>query len=248
MPYTGFTVNEIIKICCDIASIEGIMVQQPRVVKRSVLRRFNKDINNLSVKVRRSCSLNSDVDWTGNRSNSIRQCMHKSESSPSIAIDTDDNTADKEEMAKKNIPGLRGRDVVAIAILVDKKGTPIKTYTEHEPIPSDEYEAATQVFMSRVPFPESDPKNKETTPTSDVNAKALVDVLTDEMDVVKANSLKKRMSHVLIKLHTTDLSTALSFLKLDRFAHVREEIKSELLTFVKKDLKMTSVCKFSLWV
>ena len=65
----------------------------------------------------------------------------------------------------------------------------------------------------------------------------LADLLNDMSDK-QSIKLMRRMERVLIKLHTTDVNTALSFLKVDRYKDVRSEAKNELLTFAVKELKV----------
>ena len=68
--------------------------------------------------------------------------------------------------------------------------------------------------------------------------KSLSEVLDEDLTVDKANKLKKRMYNTLIKFHTADLSTLFAFLKLNRYALVREEIKEVLCDFTEQDLNM----------
>lgn len=248
MPSREFTVNEVITICSTIADREDIVVQVP-TRKPSLFRRFSEDLTKLTLKSKPSTSGNnsdSDPEQTspvvGNRRSSTKAANNRME------MVTDSKVVkDTEKPNKENIPGLGGRDVVAIAILVDNQGVPMKTYTEHEDIPSEEYDAANQVYISRVPFREDEETKyarKSPRPSisgSGANTKKLSDVLAEDIDVDKANKLKKRMGKVLIKLHTTDLRTAQSFLKLERFDNVRREITRELVNFVQKDMKMNII-------
>merc|ERR1712226_1490172 len=94
--------------------------------------------------------------------------------------------------------------------------------------------------MGRVPCPEDKPMSSPpTTPGNKQSIKSLADILSEDIEVEKANKLKKRMERVLIKLYTTDLETALSFLKVERYAKVHRDILRELLIFVEKDMKMS---------
>lgn len=217
------------------------MVQIP-TQKTSVFRRLSEDLTKLTVRGSRS-DLESD-------SNVIKRTLSRRKSDDPAkrvaeVVQDDKIVKDVEKTNKENIPGLGGRDVVAIAILVDGEGAPMKTYTEHQDIPSDEYDAAKQVFISRVPCadPEENKRKNSTSPalSERLNIKPLADVLLDHIEVDQANKLKRRMCKVLIKLHTTDLETALSFLKVERYGKVRRDILNELVMFAERDLKMNVI-------
>jgi len=239
MPTREFTVNDVIKICADLAYKENIMVQIP-TRKPSIFRRFSEDLTKLTVKAK--SGNNSDSDQDSGENSPIMYSQGNVNTNRMEVVTDSKIVKDTEKPSNENIPGLRGRDVVAIAILVDNQGVPMKTYTEHEDIPSEEYDAANQVYISRVPFPESPSSRKNSRPTSNgLNVKTLYDFLSEDIDVEKANKLKRRMTKILVKLHTTDLQTAQSFLKLERFEKVRHEIRNELVHFVEKDLKMDIV-------
>ena len=75
--------------------------------------------------------------------------------------------------------------------------------------------------------------------TTDVNVKTLEDILLNDLNIKGRDALMKRMSNILPALKTTDLDTAKSFLRLDRYSTVRENIVTQLNEFVSKDLKMT---------
>ena len=216
------------------------MVQVPRR-KTSLFRRFSADLSKLTVKPTRSTGNMSDAESSSTEVSPILQNRRKSIDPPRkrMEVISDDKIIrDTDKTEPPNIPGLRGRDVVAIAILVDDQGVPMKTYTEHQDIPSDEYDAAKQVYISRVPCADPVPKRRESTTSHRLNVKPLSTVLSEDLDTEKAKKLSKRMSKVLNKLHTTDLDTALALLKVERFLRVRKEIKEELLIFAEKDLKM----------
>ena len=250
MPSRELTVNDVLTICSTIADREDITVQTP-TRKPSLFRRFSEDLTKLTIKSKPGTSANnsdSDPDQTSPVVQSGRRRSSAKQSSRMEMVTDNKVVKDTTEKPnKENIPGLGGRDVVAIAILVDNQGVPMKTYTEHEDIPSEEYDAANQVYISRVPFREDeDKKYAKKSPRTSVssggsNVKRLSDILAEDIDVEKANKLKKRMRKVLIKLHTADLRTAQSFLKLDRFDSVRKEIKRELINFVEKDMKVNII-------
>ena len=74
---------------------------------------------------------------------------------------------------------------------------------------------------------------------ADINVKTLEDILLNDLNIKGRDALMKRMSNVLPALKTTDLDTAKSFLQLNRYLKVRQDIIKQLNEFVSTDLKMT---------
>lgn len=240
MACRDFTVNDVITLCSDIAENEGIMLQIPEKKKDKLWRTLSGDLSEIL------SSKTAKLNVTGT-SGSKSAC-----SSPVMPRGRTfgfPNASKAKKQDTKTIPGLQGRDIMTITIVVNDSGAPVKTYTEDENIPIEEYDTAKNVFVSRVPMSYKGPTTSSNNnldlqtfdETEQLNVKLLSHFLQEDIDVEKAKKLKKRMSKVLIKLHTTDLSTAKAFLNAKRFANVRSEIKAELLTFVDKDLKMTRV-------
>ena len=143
------------------------------------------------------------------------------------------DSAKGEDKKQENIPGLKERDIVAIAILVDEKGSPKKTYTELQRIPEDEIENSSNVFLSRVPVAGKEMEE----PASSSNNCIPVSSALNHIDNAKKDRLFKKMSKPLYKLHTGDRNTALSFLKTEMYENIITEIKVELIYFLEKDFK-----------
>lgn len=243
MPCKDFSPKDIVCICSEIARSDNIQVQDAR--KKSFFRRSSSELDVPSLE--RKSSIARKLSLVNGIPTCDASAKTRIPESPTIdkftrkfSVDSNLDKLDKTNKRKETIPGLRGRDVVAVAILVNDKGLPIKTYTENQDIPGEEIEAANHIFMSRVPVqrnhPQSDKTNNNNS-TSNANIQALANVLTN-LDNNKQEKMMKKLDKTLAKLHTTDLTTALSFLKVDRYADVRREIKAELLLFVTKDLKM----------
>jgi len=233
MPCRDFTPEDIVTICCDIARRDNIGVQVPN--KKSGGGFFRR-ISNANGNQNNSSS--SNVDSEGSPRSAQLSCQYGIPST-----DANDNTMaiPQRNPVASNITGLKGRDVVAMAILVDDNGNPIRTYTETQKIPSNVVDSANKIFMSRVPVATACSNellsvNKKS--NSNSRYTPLADLLED-MPVKQSTKLLKRMERILIKLHTTDLNTALSFLKVERYKDVRSEAKNELLSFAIKELKVT---------
>ena len=135
----------------------------------------------------------------------------------------------------EDVPGLQGREIVAVAIIVDKKGSPLKTYTEHEDIPKEEIENAGHIYLSRVPIP------KQTPNLDNFDDYQSLAQLFDELDGNKYIRLCQTMDSALSVLHTSDLRTAISFLKIERYKERREEVKKTLMEFVIRELRLCPV-------
>ena len=71
-----------------------------------------------------------------------------------------------------------------------------------------------------------------------IDSQPLIDMLTQQLDEEAKAKLVKKVEKLLVKLHTADLSTARSFLKQDKYSSVRKSIRSELIAFLSKDLKL----------
>ena len=243
MPCKDFTTDDIVSICSEIARSDNIVVQLPS--KRiNIFRRSSSNYETEPAprksSIARKLSLVNGIPCDGGkiltpelpsierRKLSVDSCLNRMKERPI------------QEKRNASVPGLRGRDIVAVAILVDSNGIPIRTYTEDQDIPSDEVESADHIFLSRIPMMNSRKQSSQVVAAeSNENIKLLEHVLA-ELDENKRQKIMKRLDRILIKLHTTDLNTAVSFLKTDRFANVRKEIKQELLLFVTKELKMTT--------
>ena len=238
MPCRDFTADDIIAICCDIAKRDGIVVQQARK-KSGFFRRSSSSTSTTSDSsaLGRRLSYQNGIpcaDNTGNGKN-VQQRKYS----------MDQSSRKPRNPFEPNVAGLKGRDVVAMAILMNEDGNPIRTYTETQKIPSEEVDAANHILLSRVPV--SAASANQTVPSeynnnnnndNKGNGKPLADIL-DDLDAKQAAKLLKRLERILIKLHTTDLNTALCFLKIERYSDVRLEAKEEMLSFAVKELKLT---------
>lgn len=71
------------------------------------------------------------------------------------------------------------------------------------------------------------------------NVKTLEYILLNELNIKGRDKLMDRMSDLMRSLKTTDLPTARSFLKLERYGEIRKNIILQLNEYVAKDLKMT---------
>jgi len=69
----------------------------------------------------------------------------------------------------------------------------------------------------------------------------LEDILLNDLSVKERNKLMKRIPPILKELRTTDIDTARSFLRLERYADVRNKIVAQLNEFANVDLKMDIV-------
>lgn len=240
MPCKDFSDDDVVCICSQIALDENIIVQLP-TPKRSIFRRPS-DTEQQPVQrkssIARKLSLVNGIpcDSSGKEQSPESPRLDRRNSEPTIY----NQIKMKHEYNTQNIPGLRGRDIVAVAILVNRDGAPLRTYTEHQDIPEEEIEKAEQIFLSRVPVPNKNDKSQILNKVDQGKIKALHEVL-DGLETSKKEKLFRKMERVLLKLHTCDLNTALSFLKNERYNAVKREIKSEMISFVTKDLKMTPV-------
>lgn len=241
MPCRDFTADDIITICCDIAKRDGIVVQQPQkksgFFRRSSSSTSTTQNNESSALVRRMSCQNGipSADNTDTVVNLQQRKFSKAEQQSS-------RKSPPRNPYEQSVAGLKGRDVVAMAILMNEDGNPIRTYTETQKIPSEEVDAADHILLSRVPVSTTSPNHKYPENNNNnnnvVNGKPLADLLED-LDAKQSAKLLKRLDRILIKLHTTDLNTALSFLKVERYRDVRHEAKEELLSFAVKELKVT---------
>ena len=215
MARKGFSNEDIMEICVDVARSESIYV----VVN-------NDEEANKHIKSKKKSSISQklkDIKGGFTRKNSSKLLQNGQKG---------DSTQPPEA-----VPGLHGRDIVAVAILVGEDGAPIKSYTENDDIPSEEIEAAENVILTRVPVNAPQSKDDIVKENKDPNVKSVVDILNGELDANDRKRLIKRMEKILIRLHTTDLSTARSFLQTDRYTNVRKSIKTDLLSFITKDMK-----------
>jgi len=235
MPSKEFSTDDIIRICSEIAKDENIIVQLPN--RKGFFRR-SSDVEPPSQRkssIARKLSLVNGIPCeNGNK--------EVNPESPGINRKISlGNKLSNRHVNKENVPGLKGRNIVAVAILVDDHGVPTKTYTEHDDIPGEEIENAGQIFLSRIPIPfEKEKLRKCSSSSGTENTKALVAVLND-LDEPKRLKLMRKLEKSLSKLYTYDLNTAISFLKTDRYLEVRHEIQAELMLFVNSSLKMTHV-------
>lgn len=242
MPCRDFTADDIITICCDIAKRDGIVVQQAQkktgFFRRSSSSTSTTQMTESSALVRRM-SCQNGIPNADNPDTVVNLQQRKF----STAEQQKSRKSPPRNPYEQSVAGLEGRDVVAMAILMDEDGNPIRTYTETQKIPSEEVDAADHILLSRVPVSTTSPnhkypQNNNNNNNNMVNGKPLADLLED-LDAKQQAKLLKRLDRILIKLHTTDLNTALSFLKVERYSAVRHEAKEELLSFAVKELKVT---------
>ena len=227
MPCRDFLPEDIITICCDIARRDNILAQQRTKKPSGIFQRLGSSSNDEEApkpprtsKLARGLSFSNGIPYIDNT-------MSEPESPSCRKVDSN---------ANNDVPGLKGRDIVAMAILVNKDGSPIKTYTEAQHIPSDEVDAANNIFLSRVPM--ASPRQHIPENNNIGDYKPLADFL-EQMEPKHSIKLLKRLERILMKLHTTDVNTAISFLKVDRYRDVRQETKDELISFARKELKLT---------
>jgi len=136
---------------------------------------------------------------------------------------------DENEVPVQNteaIAGLHNRDIASVSINING-GAPA---TEEE---AGEGSESSGVIQFRVPVKEEADDGKV-----HIDTQPLVDMLTNELDDETKGKLVKKVEKLLIKLHTTDISTARSFIKQEKYSNVRKSVRSELLTFLGKDMKL----------
>ena len=235
MPCRDFTEEDIITICCNIAKTDGIVVQ-PLQKKSGFFRRSSSSTSTTSEHsaLGRRLSCQNGIPFANNNAMNSQQQQRK--------FSMDQSRLRQRNPYEQSVAGLKGRDVVAMAILMNEDGNPIRTYTETQKIPSDEVDAADHILLSRVPVSNANANQmtqyNNNNNNNDSNSKPLADILED-LDAKQSAKLLKRLERILVKLHTTDLNTALSFLKVDRYNDVRTEAKEEMLSFAMKELKVT---------
>lgn len=242
MPCRDFSSDDIVAICCDIARRDNIRVKEIPEKTKSRFKRSTSSSSEAAQKqgkssiARRISLMNGIPSVFPGKSNQQKEADRRLSVDSSLSSMRDRQTVDSND----NIPGLRGRDIVAMAILVDQNGVPMKTYTEAEQIPCDEVDAADKIFLARVPVQNGNQSSDDKSNTSEDerNNIPLADILED-IDLKQRQKLMKKLDRILIRLHTTDLNTALSFLKVERYADVRKEIKTEILAFAGKELKLS---------
>lgn len=208
----GFTYDEILSICREVAQTDKIFVQ----VRGANERTFEINVAEPS------------------KHDENRQRAQKYSIPYSVRIprgkDRPINRHNNNQY--ENVPGLQGREIVAVAIIVDEKGSPLKTYTEHEDIPKGEIENAGHIYLSRVPIP------KQTQTLNNFDDYQSLAQLLDKLDGNKYIRLCQTMDDALSVLHTSDLRTAISFLKTERYKDRREEVKKALMEFVVRELRL----------
>jgi len=234
MPCRDFTAEDIVTICSDIAKRDNIRVQLNQKKSSGFFRRSSSTLSTSSETsaLARRMSIQNGIPCVDPNARSVSR-------KSSVEVSPTQRKAPRNPFEPK-VAGLKGRDVVAMAILVNDEGLPIRTYTETQQIPSDEVDAADHIFLSRVPVSTArlSPELNNNNMNSKDNYTALADLLED-LDNKQSTKLLRRLERILIKLHTTDLNTALSFLKIERYEEVRREAKEELLTFAVKEMKVT---------
>lgn len=240
MPCKDFTTEEIIEICCDIARRDNIRLQQLPGKTKNPFRRSASTVQTSPKPPRsaiaRRLSLVNGIPAAANEKSDLKDKRR-------LSVDSSLQSMKVQQRADKslNVPGLRGRDIVAMAILVNSDGVPMRTYTEHQNIPSEEVDAADKIFIARVPV-QNDSQSSDAD-NNNIDKKGSHKLLAEslhDIDLKQTQKLTKRVDKILIRLHTTDLNTALSFLKVERYADVRNEIKTEMLAFASKELKLVS--------
>ena len=235
MPTKDFTLDEVVQLCCEISTADNILCQVNKQ-KKSIFKRSNsfekpsQPIRKTSVIARRLSLVNGIPCMGSNFPGSIGTFEKLSQEVAELKTTNE---------PKKNVEGLDGRSVVALAILCDENGTPFRTYTEHQDIPEEEINSADKVFISRVPIKNYCAVQQITGEDGDT-LRSAASVLLD-LDLEKREKLFKKLSRAITKLHTTDFKTASSFIKTDRYAEVKEDIKSEMLDFLTKEIKVLIV-------
>ena len=220
MPGQEFSKDDVLVICIELAKQANVFIKAPSSRNNSI------DIHGGS-----SADLCHSSGAQKKGKFYIRKAFSgKKNSHPKRKIPDSTKGEDKKQ---ESVPGLNERDIVAIAILVDEKGTPKKTYTEVQSIPEDEIENSSNVFLSRVPVASKEMEE----PASSSNNCIPVSSALNHIDNAKKDRLFKKMSKHLYKLHTGDRNTALSFLKTAMYENIITEIKVELIYFLEKDFK-----------
>ena len=238
MPCRDFTCDDIVTICCDIIRRDNIRVKQPQLPakKKSIFSRSSSSTSDVSALARRLSVANGIPSVYEGVSGEPKENRKLSVDSSVQRMKMLNNKNSKSLLdPNQNVPGLHGRDIVTMAILVNDNGAPIRAYTEADAIPSEEVDAADRIFLARVPSVKNDNSNIINEHGEET---VLLSEILSNMDQKQNTKLLKRLDKILMRLHTTDLNTALSFLKVERYADVRKELKEEILTFACKDLKL----------
>ena len=210
--------NDVIRICSRVAADEHILVEAP-LTKMARLRKMSMEL--------RCVGRNSERDEEGSYS----------------------LTRWKSEQQVRNLNHQLSKitSLIALPIVVasnDENNNSVEDEQDEDnmsPRKSIQYLALNNWrHLSKSDSHVNETKFQEITcpPDDGLNRRNLWDVLERDLSVDKANKLKKRMYGTLMKFHTTDLATLFTFIKLNRYAHVRDELKQLLCTFVEKDLKM----------
>ena len=194
MPCKDFTTEDIICICSEIARSDNLLVQLPN--KRASIFRRSTSANETEVPrktsiIARKLSLVNGIPCEGTNVTPESPRIEKRKFSMDASLSRLQKNKNTQSRYKGNVPGLHGRDIVAVAILVDNNGTPIRTYTEHQDIPGDEIESAGHIFLSRIPVPGSAKKAIAPMLNNNENVKTLEEVL-EELDENKRQKILKK--------------------------------------------------------